>query len=383
MNPESEPLTASLQTPPGKGGIAVIALRGQGLTPALRAVFRPRRGGKDFPAEQPGRLHLGNLIDGEDILDEAVVALHPRGAEINIHGGPTVARRVLRRLGNLGAAVATGRDEAPFPPAHPQWRNPAIGGELQAALPDAPSLWAAAALTNQWSAGLSKLAREFLDSPTAPPEATEPLQSAADAFAATRKLLHPPEVVLAGAPNAGKSTLTNALVGRPVSIVHEQAGTTRDWVRQRAILAGRCVYLTDTAGLWETDHPIEAESVRRAWQRIASADLVLLLSEADPIDLPAGVRPKIITKNLLHVRTKCDEPDDGPGPEGLAVSAHTGRGMPELIAAVLDALGLANIDPAAPSAFTARQETLLRAAADSLRRNTPAWRDALRKLLEE
>jgi tRNA modification GTPase len=376
MPPKIAQLTATLQTPPGKGGIAVIAVTGPGLHDALREVFRPRNSGNDIAFADNGLLHLGYLTDGEEILDEAVVALSPRGAEINIHGGPTTARRVLRRLTALGAEIFP-QDDAPFEPAHPQWNNPAVGTELQAALPDAPSLLTAAVLTGQWSAGLSQLARGLLDEKIPPPDAADLLQSAVDAYATTQRLLHPPEVVLAGPPNAGKSTLINALVARPVSIVHEQAGTTRDWVRERAILLGRCVYLTDTAGLWDADHPVEAESVRRAWERIAQADLVLLLSENDPVELPDGVRAKA----GLHVRTKCDKTPDAPNPRIPAVSAYTGEGMDELIDAVLKALGLTDVDPDTPTAFTPRQETLLQQSTDALRRNDETWRNGLREFL--
>lgn len=373
MSQTNEYSTAALQTPPGKGGIAVISLVGPDVASALRDLFQPRNP-KNELSEDDGRLHLGSLIDGEEILDEAVVALTPRGAEINIHGGPVTARRVLRKLTALGFRAAAA-EEAPFAPAHPRWNNPAVGRELQSALPHAPCLLSASVLTNQWSGGISQLAREFLTAPSVPPDATDRLLAAADALRTTRRLREPPEVVLAGPPNSGKSTLMNALVGRPVSIVHDQAGTTRDWVRQRAILTGRCVYLTDTAGLWETDHLVDAESVRRAWNKIASADLVLLLSAGDPVELPRHVQ----AKQILHVRTKRDEGTNTNDPRVLSISAHAERGMDELTAAILDALGLANIDASTATAFTPRQELLLRTAAGAIAQND---REALRMALQ-
>lgn len=379
MKQSEEQLTASLQTPPGKGGIAVIVLAGSGRAATLQTIFRPHGEGSDAPSTEAGRMQLGYLMDGDEVIDEAIVAHSVRGVEINIHGGPAATRRTLRCLSALGARIL----EAPAPafdPNHPQWANPAIGHELQAHLPSAASDLVVATLTNQWSAGLSQLARETLDAPTPLDHSADQLTEAAEAFSIVQRLLHPPEVVLAGPPNAGKSTLANVLVGRAVSIVHHHAGTTRDWIRERAILAGRCVYLTDTAGLWEADHPIDVESVRRAWERIESADLVLLLSPENPIELPPGVHAKA----HLHVRTKADEADRICKTNSLAVSAHTRRGLSELTTAILEALGLAKLDPTRAMAFTQHQAELLHAASQALREgDTSGAHRQLRQLLEK
>ena len=141
----------------------------------------------------------------------------------------------------------------------------------------------------------------------------------------------------------------NHLVGRPVSIVHAQAGTTRDWVREKALFFGVPIWLTDTAGLWaDADHPVDVESVRRAWQQIEQADVVILLSEDGCFELPQELHhPK-----LLRVQSKCDQASsDHP----LAISAKTGAGIDALQRAVLHAVGLANIDPRLPRAITQAQ----------------------------
>ncbi|MBS3822016.1 MAG: 50S ribosome-binding GTPase, partial [Phycisphaerae bacterium] len=211
--------------------------------------------------------------------------------------------------------------------------------------------------------------------------------------------------VLAGPPNAGKSALANVLTGRPVSIVHDTAGTTRDWIREQAILDGRAVWLTDTAGLWNATDGVDsccqatprlaeqdAEAVHRAWDRIDAADLAVLCIPADARDdaasneLPALRSSRLIHVPSLTVRTKADlrsAPSVVPAsPRGddddlssvhhsefithhLACSAETSAGLPQLRAAILDALGLADIDPVAPAAFTRRQADLLDRAADA------------------
>jgi len=131
--------------------------------------------------------------------------------------------------------------------------------------------------------------------------------------------------VISGAPNAGKSTLMNALVGRDVAIVSPMPGTTRDVLEARLVLGGVPVTLLDTAGLRDTDDPIEAEGVRRARARAAAADLVLLVGnaiEAHP-EPPPG-RP------WLRITTKIDSLGAaGPGDHG--VCAPSGSGIHELL----------------------------------------------------
>jgi tRNA modification GTPase len=133
------------------------------------------------------------------------------------------------------------------------------------------------------------------------------------------------EFVILGAPNAGKSTLLNALAGDDIAIVSEIPGTTRDAVGAKVDLGGVPVRITDTAGLRETADAIEAEGVRRARARGAKADLIIAVAAApEPMfpETPAGVE-------VLHVITKADLFDKAPL-GFLHVSARTGAGMEAL-----------------------------------------------------
>ncbi len=132
-------------------------------------------------------------------------------------------------------------------------------------------------------------------------------------------------VVLAGAPNAGKSTLLNALARRDVAIVSPIAGTTRDAIEVRCDLGGLPVMIVDTAGLRQSDDLIEREGVARAEARARDADLVLWLLA--PGDSEASVPPG---RRLLRIGTKADlnrHRDDCD----LVVSATNGDGIPELL----------------------------------------------------
>jgi tRNA U34 5-carboxymethylaminomethyl modifying GTPase MnmE/TrmE len=297
---------------------------------------------------------LGRIVDGGRAIDEAVVHADGRSVEINIHGGSAVAGEVLGLLWRLGAAIAPAADLAEqFPTAHPRWDNPAIGREMLAALGCLKTQLGVAAVTAQWAAGLSEL---VCGQPTG-----RQLREAASGWERMRKVLNPPEVVLAGPPNAGKSSLMNVLVGRAVSIVNELPGTTRDWVREPASLGGLVVNLTDTAGLWEAATGVDAEAVARARHRAQEADLVLLLSPGGAGAPPAWLHPR----KLLGLASQVDRYPAGGGAD-VAVSAVTGDGLDELRRRVLEHLGLADFDPQTAMAFTERQAGLLEKAAAAM-----------------
>ena len=356
---------AWLQTPPGKGGIAVISLAGPDAERIVGQVFRS--GSRGVPS--PGKLALGHVVDCDRVIDEAIVTHTGNSFEINIHGGPAAAAATLHRLADCGASVESETLCEAFQSEHPKWSNPAIGREMLDALGAARSTLAVSAITNQWSSGLSEL---VCSNPT-----VAQLRKAACGLARMQRLGRPAEIVLAGEPNVGKSTLANTLIARQVSIVHDTAGTTRDWVREIASLRGVPIWLTDTAGLWDAPHHIDIEAVRRARQRIAEADLVVLMSAGDESTPPDWI-PR---DKLLKVAAKCDIAPPSPNAD-LGISSTTGQGLSELIDAILRRIDMADFDPTAPMAFTQRQSDLLNAAADAIEAgDVQGVSDTLRQLL--
>jgi len=364
---------ARLLTPPGKGGIAVISLMGDGARDLIPQFFTPHHAGQTASS---GEMVLGNLIDDTgDPIDEALLGVAGRAVEVNIHGGPVVTHAALKRLAELGVILLDKDrpEHAGLRWTHPNWNNHAIGEELSTFLPKLLSPLAVDTLCTQWSAGLSQL---VFTEPVDPAE----LRRAARQLLVIHKLVHPPHVVLAGPPNAGKSTLANALTGREVSIVDPMTGTTRDWVSTLAVIDGVGIQLTDTAGIFDVaidddPHGIDTESVARARQRATQADLVVLLTP--------GARPAIpdwlTDRSVLCVATHCDRAGCDESAD-VRISAMTGDGMDELRSAMLDALGLRSIDPHAPAAFTSRQAKLLIASADALEADD---RPLARALLDE
>ena len=140
-------------------------------------------------------------------------------------------------------------------------------------------------------------------------------------------------LTVVGPPNAGKSSLVNALAGRDVAIVSETAGTTRDVIEVRMDLGGYSVILADTAGLRAAAGCIEAEGVRRALARAESADLVLLLLDGSAADPTGEIPDNMVNNSSLTVWNKADLPWPSRR-EGLAISSKTGAGLDALIAAI-------------------------------------------------
>lgn len=168
-------------------------------------------------------------------------------------------------------------------------------------------------------------------------------------------------VAIAGPPNVGKSTLMNQLARREVAIVSPHAGTTRDVIEVQLDLDGYPVTVIDTAGIRETDDPVEQEGVRRARARAEDADLVLWLVEGErAVDLSGG-----------QVWIVCNKIDlGGAGSiDGFGISASRGDGIPELVDALVKFAADFFGSTEGALVTRTRQRDLLSRASDSLRRS--------------
>lgn len=312
-----EPLEVEELTPRGPGGISVLAVRGPEAPArvARRLGFPPER------AARPGRARHVRLRDGGAPLDEALlVPRSSRELELHLHGSPPVVRRVLELLAGRAPAAPRSLEE-----------------RARARLGGAPCEAAARILLDQAEGALARELARLLADEDPGPRARE----LAARGRAARLALAPATVVLAGAVNAGKSTLFNALVGRERVVVSDEPGTTRDAVLERARLGAYAVDLVDTAGERDPGRGPWAE-VEAAGQALAAelrggADLVLLLV---PVDAPppGGATPPRTTL-LRTCADRAGVPSDGPSvsalrdPEGasLAVAAlfRDALGLPE------------------------------------------------------
>ncbi len=372
---------ATRATAAGEGGIATVLLAGDDAPSVVRALFRPRTAGAldDNPT---GRALLGDFGRADAAVDEVVVTFAPAGGlgstpgEIAIHGhgGHATTSAILALLEEEGVrvvdpadyAIAAGADHASDP----------VRAAAHEALLSARTGRAALLLVAQWKGALSTALAALdrrLEALAADgdaggmPAILDELEALLDAARLGVRLVEGATVVLAGAPNAGKSTLFNALVRVDRVLTSDEPGTTRDAIDAVLDLEGVPVRLVDTPGLAEFEDEISRRAVERAGDEIEAADLVLWLVDAgeptpDPAERPGAGRP------FLLVRSRADR--DGvatPGDGGLRVSAKTGEGLAALREALAERLGADEpLDPAAPAPFRSDLVRLLAGIRDRL-----------------
>ena len=320
---------AALLTPPGRGGVAVIWMKDGGGT-WLRAHFRP----VGAAAPSAVRVRVGWLVDGEERLDEVVVReRRPAEVEIHCHGGKAVSERILALAAREGV-----RRVAPGEVSEDLWGGGRIEREALRLLLEAETDRVARMLADQAAGALSGRLEAILSlEPGGAIEAIDRLLETAPAGIAATS---PGEIRIVGLPNAGKSTLMNALLGWDRAIVFEAGGTTRDLVRERTSFGGIPVDLVDTPGL-RTDAGVAEgggiERVDRGWERGIAA--IVCIDGSEPLaDL--GLPGRATAARDLLVITKADLPRvvereallGGPNP--IRVSARTGEGIDDLREAI-------------------------------------------------
>ncbi len=314
------------------------------------------------------------------MIDEGLVLFFPRPhsytgddvVELQGHGGPMVMRNLLGRALELGARLAEPGEFTRR--AYLNNRIDLAQAEGVADLIDAASTEAAMAaarsLSGEFSrrihelvAGLTELRMhieaciDFPEEDITPGDRAWQVQRLQSLRGALETLLGEARqglvlregltVVLAGRPNVGKSSLLNRLAGEDVAIVTPIAGTTRDYVRATITLEGVPIHLVDTAGLRETDDPVERIGVERTWEAIATAGAALLLVDArdgvaNDVELaarfPSGIPLAIVANKQDLVLEPSDSTLDTTG-RLLRVSAKTGAGVDELRAWLLEVAG--------------------------------------------
>jgi tRNA modification GTPase len=353
---DETPTIFALSSAPGRAGVAVVRVSGPGAGPVIDVLAPPR------PKERMAALRRVRSPETGEALDEALVLWFaaPKTetgenmAEFHLHGGPAIIKAVLSalarqpgcRLAEPGEFVRRAFENGKIDLAEAEGLADLIEAETEAQRRQAMRQMGGAlsALYEGWrkelieASALVEAAIDFSDE----------ADVAADAFKRARAMIaklnaaisaHLDDgnrgeilregfrVVLAGAPNVGKSSLLNALAKREAAIVSEEAGTTRDVIEVRLDLEGLPVIVSDTAGIREAQGSIEREGIRRTLAHARDADLVIWLTDATA---PETAPQPELGKNVLPVANKIDLAGAHPAPGLLPVSAKTGAGISEL-----------------------------------------------------
>jgi tRNA modification GTPase len=413
MSPIVSVPIAAIATAPGRGGVGIVRVSGARLSTLVRRLFQREL--------TPRHAHLlpFKTVGGE-LLDEGIALFFPGPhsytgedvLELQGHGGPAVLRRVLELCLDAGQDMGL-RIAEPGEFTQRAFLNGRIDlaqAEAVADLIEATSYAAArgamASLSGVFSEKVNALAErivhlrmlveatldfpeeeiDFLEKYQARPTLEALSDNLRTIIAQTRQgviLREGLHVVLAGRPNVGKSSLLNALAGDEIAIVTPIAGTTRDKVVQEIHLDGIPLHVVDTAGLRETDDPVEQIGIARTWKEIERADVILHMQDAtsageEALDasiaarLPVGTPVlKVVnkidlapthhtTQHAAHTVVESIKEDASSVAHmttntNLRISARTGAGLDTLRKALLD---IAGWNPGAESPWLARERHL-------------------------
>jgi tRNA modification GTPase len=357
---------AAILTGDGPGAVGVVRVWGEGALAVADAAFRPHRGA-GLATTPPGRPRVGRV--GAGAGDEVVALVlpgEPAEVEIQGHGGPAAAAMLVEALVHAGAERA--RASAWVRHASPS----RLHAEATLDLPRAATVRAAAHLLDQANGALDDELRSICGEMNFHQDKIlDQIDVLISRSSVGIRLVPGWRVALAGRPNVGKSRLLNALLGYDRAIVDPTPGTTRDVVATGTAFGGWPVALSDTAGLRESDDPIEVEGVERARADHRVADLVLLvLDRSEPLT-EEDHRLTADHPRALVVANKADLPAAWDS-DALAVSAARGDGIQRLAAEI--GHRLVPDPPPAGSAipFRVRQVRRLRLIRDAIRRGQTA-----------
>ena len=382
---------AAIATPPGRGGIGVVRVSAKQLAPLAQGLLgkvpAPRRAFKTAFLDARGAAIDDGLAlyfpaphsyTGEDVL------------ELHGHGGPVVMQMLLKRCLELGA-----RPAEPGEFTRRAFLNDKLDlaqaesvADLIEAASESAARCALRSLRGEFSAAIEELLRQLIElrmlveaTLDFPEEELDPLDRA-DAKGRHARLLQALEtalaksrqgsllrtglqVVLAGQPNVGKSSLLNRLAGEELAIVTAIAGTTRDSVRQAIQIDDVPLNIVDTAGLRDTQDEVERLGVARSWSEIGKADVVLLLVDARAgvtgrdlelvTRIPQGVQ-RVFVHNKIDLAGAEPRVQRDAAATSLYVSAKTGAGLDLLRAELLRICGW---QQGAEDLFMARERHLV------------------------
>lgn len=398
---------AAISTAQGQGGIGVIRVSGEDSFTIVDKIFKSVSGKKIMDIKGYTAL-FGHIYNNEEVLDEAVVLKYvaPKSftgenvVEISCHGGMYITKEVLNAVIMSGASLAEPGEFTKR--AYLNGKMDLTEAESVMDIISAKSKSAARAALFVKDGALFKKSQQvkqllldkaahlsaWADYPEEDiPEVTEDsiMETIEESISILEKLLSTYDMgqvvkegidtVIAGRPNAGKSTLMNLLVGREKSIVTNIAGTTRDVVEDTVLVGNVMLKLSDTAGIRDTDNEIEKIGVQKTFDKINGAGLVIALFDnneelnSEDIDLINKIKdmPCIAVINKIDLEDKVDKKYITNNIENVVyISAKQQDNIDELKNMIEKIAGTEDFDPSAGIVANERQKNAIRNAVNSL-----------------
>jgi tRNA modification GTPase len=348
------PLRVVQLTPPGRGAVATLRVEGLGAVEAVESHFRAR-GGHPLAAYAADEIVVGRF--GGDSGEEVVVRRCGDAAvEVHCHGGRAAVARIEQSLVVAGCRPVTWQEWTKAQSDDP------IAAAALIALAEARTERTAAILLDQYHGVLRRAMDEIREEIERGDGASA--RRRIDALLAReslgRHLTRPWSIVLAGRINVGKSSLLNVLAGYGRAIVHPTPGTTRDAVAVATAVDGWPVEFCDTAGLRAADDAVERAGIERARERLAAADLVILVADRS---LPWSAEDQALAEQwpaAVLVHNKSDLPASPcDRPAGISTSALCGEGIGALLATIARRLVPDPPPPGTPVPFSSEQVGVL------------------------
>lgn len=373
LHSTSEDTIFALSSAAGRAGVAVVRVSGAKAGDVVEALCRSHL--------KPRSAVLSKLVDPQTggMIDKGLVLWFPGPAsftgeglaEFQVHGGRAVVAALIDALGRFegcrmaepGEFALRAFENGKIDLSQAEGLADLIDAETEAQRVQAvrQAGGALSRLTELWrgrlieAMGLVEAAIDFSDEADVADRAVDQAEARAGELKSEISrhlddghggeiLRDGLQVVFAGAPNVGKSSLLNAVARRDVAIVSSEAGTTRDVIEVKLDLEGLPVVVSDTAGLREASGDVEREGVRRTRARVQDADLVVWVLDASDIGAKEEAPQVGPNGELLLLVNKCDldsgrEVGGCPGAGVLRVSAKTGEGLGELIKSVAAVAG--------------------------------------------
>lgn len=398
---------AAISTAQGQGGIGVIRVSGEQAFTIVDKIFKSVSGKKIMDIKGYTAL-FGHIYNNEEVLDEAVLLKYvaPKSftgenvVEISCHGGMYITKEVLNAVIMAGASLAEPGEFTKR--AYLNGKMDLTEAESVMDIISAKSKSAARAALFVKDGALFKKSQQvkqllldkaahlsaWADYPEEDiPEVSEDsiMEAIEESISILEKLLSTfdmgqvvkegIETVIAGRPNAGKSTLMNLLVGREKSIVTNIAGTTRDVVEDTVLVGNVMLKLSDTAGIRDTDNEIEKIGVQKTFDKINGAGLVIALFDnnevlnSEDIDLINKIKdmPCIAVINKIDLEDKVDKKYITDNIENVVyISAKQQDNIDELKNMIEKIAGTEDFDPSAGIIANERQRNAIRNAVNSL-----------------